>query len=127
MDAASLVAVVIVVFGEASGQAVVPFTPLSPAQKTVAATGGSGLAGGGLRPPRRRRMLRPRRRPQQKKQERLQKIQQLTFDRRPSAILKAWATPREVALEDDRKDAAGAAARVLVRRTGSSGGSARAE
>lgn len=30
---------------------------------------------------------------QQRKQQRLQKIQQLTFDRRPSAILKAWATP----------------------------------
>ena len=30
-----------------------------------------------------------------KKQERLQKIRQLTFDRRPAAILKAWSTPRE--------------------------------
>jgi hypothetical protein len=40
----------------------------------------------------------------QKKQERMQKLQQLTFDRRPSAILKAWATPREVALEDAPKD-----------------------
>ena len=32
-----------------------------------------------------------------KKQEHLQKIQQLTFDRRPSSILKAWSTPREEA------------------------------
>lgn len=31
----------------------------------------------------------------QRSQERLQKIQQLTFDRRPSAVLKAWATPEE--------------------------------
>ncbi len=37
-----------------------------------------------------------------KKQQRLQKIQQLTFDRRPSAILKAWSTPREAALADDK-------------------------
>ena len=41
---------------------------------------------------------------QQKKQQRMQKIQQLTFDRRPSAILKAWATPREVALEEADKE-----------------------
>ena len=37
------------------------------------------------------------------KQEHLQKIRQLTFDRRPSAILKAWSTPRDEALEDSRK------------------------
>ena len=35
-----------------------------------------------------------------KKQQQLQKIQQLTFDRRPSAILRAWSTPREVALAE---------------------------
>ena len=34
-----------------------------------------------------------------KKQEHLQKIRQLTFDRRPSAILKAWSTPREEAMK----------------------------
>ena len=34
-----------------------------------------------------------------KKQERLQKIRQLTFDRRPTAILKAWSTPREEAIK----------------------------
>ena len=32
---------------------------------------------------------------QKEKQERLQKIQKLTFDRRPSAILRAWSTPVE--------------------------------
>lgn len=42
---------------------------------------------------------------QQRKQQRLQKIQQLSFDRRPSAILKAWATPREIALGDPAKTA----------------------
>ncbi len=35
-----------------------------------------------------------------KKQERLQKIRQLTFDRRPTAILKAWSTPREEAIKN---------------------------
>lgn len=35
-----------------------------------------------------------------KKQQQLQKVQQLTFDRRPSAMLKAWSTPREVALKE---------------------------
>ena len=38
-----------------------------------------------------------------KKQEHLQKIRQLTFDRRPSAILKAWSTPRDEAIEGDRR------------------------
>ena len=37
-----------------------------------------------------------------KKQERLQKIRQLTFDRRPSSILKAWSTPREVGDQTSR-------------------------
>ena len=47
-----------------------------------------------------------------KKQERLQKIRQLTFDRRPAAILKAWSTPREDAIKNglDTSSAAGAAA-----------------
>jgi len=40
-----------------------------------------------------------------KKAARLQKIQQLAFDRRPSAILKAWATPEAVALKDEPKPA----------------------
>ena len=35
-----------------------------------------------------------------KKQERLQKIRQVTFDRRPTAILKAWSTPREEAIKN---------------------------
>ena len=35
-----------------------------------------------------------------KKQEHLQKIRQLTFDRRPSAILKAWSTPRDEAIKE---------------------------
>src|SRR5262245_55955066 len=35
-----------------------------------------------------------------RKQEHLQKVRQLTFDRRPSAILKAWATPREEAIKE---------------------------
>jgi hypothetical protein len=35
-----------------------------------------------------------------KKQERLQKIRQLTFDRRPAAILKAWSTPRVEAIKN---------------------------
>ncbi|QEH34587.1 hypothetical protein OJF2_31280 [Aquisphaera giovannonii] len=37
---------------------------------------------------------------QQRKQQRMQKIQQAAFDRRPSAILKAWATPPEVMLDE---------------------------
>ena len=37
-----------------------------------------------------------------KKNARLQKIQQLTFDRRPSAILKAWATSDEAALKESK-------------------------
>ena len=41
-----------------------------------------------------------------KKQERLQKIRQLTFDRRPSAILKAWSTPREEAIKNGPNPAA---------------------
>jgi hypothetical protein len=36
---------------------------------------------------------------QAKQQARLQKIQQLNFDRRPSAILKAWSVPRDQALK----------------------------
>ncbi|WP_165229120.1 hypothetical protein [Aquisphaera insulae] len=40
---------------------------------------------------------------QQRKQQRTQKIQQASFDRRPSAILKAWATPREVMLDEGKK------------------------
>ena len=35
-----------------------------------------------------------------KKQEHLQKIRQLAFDRRPSAILKAWSTPRDEAIKE---------------------------
>ena len=63
---------------------------------------------------------------EQKKQERMQKLQQLTFDRRPSAILKAWATPREVALEDtakvgDNAQASPAIANRVVRRVGPDG------
>lgn len=34
------------------------------------------------------------------KQQRLQKINQLAFDRRPSAILKAWSTPRDEAIKE---------------------------
>ena len=41
-----------------------------------------------------------------KRQEHLQKIRQLTFDRRPSAILKAWSTPREEALKEAENPAA---------------------
>ncbi len=41
-----------------------------------------------------------------KKQERLQKIRQLTFDRRPAAILKAWSTPRDEALKAPEPNAA---------------------
>ena len=41
--------------------------------------------------------------PEQKKAARLQKIQQLTFDRRPSAILKVWATPED-ASDDDQDE-----------------------
>ena len=37
---------------------------------------------------------------QAKKQEHLQKIRQLMFDRRPSAILKAWSTPKEEAIKE---------------------------
>ena len=40
------------------------------------------------------------------KQERLQKIRQLTFDRRPAAILKAWSTPRDEALKQPEPSAA---------------------
>ena len=36
---------------------------------------------------------------QAKKQEHFQKINQLTFDRRPSAILEAWSTPRAEAIK----------------------------
>src|ERR1700722_17602999 len=39
-----------------------------------------------------------------KKQEHLQKIKQLTFDRRPSSILKAWSTPREEAVTRPEAD-----------------------
>ena len=50
-----------------------------------------------------------------KKQEHLQKIRQLTFDRRPSSILKAWSTPREEALTRPESDdsASGGAACVV--------------
>ena len=63
---------------------------------------------------------------QQKKQQRMQKIQQLAFDRRPSTILKAWATPREVALDESPKDSASQQAVVVqpgrvVRRVGPNG------
>src|SRR4051812_9437612 len=86
--------------GSAAGQTVIRMQPLQPAKtvtveaaKPVADLPGdvfapapAGAASPGAVDP--------------KKQERLQKIQQLTFDRRPSAILKAWATPREVALDE---------------------------
>jgi hypothetical protein len=35
-----------------------------------------------------------------KKQERMQKIRQLTFDRRPAVIFKAWSTPRDDAIKN---------------------------
>ncbi len=62
----------------------------------------------------------------QKKQQRLQKIQQLTFDRRPSAILKAWATPREEALKEAAISSQGPAPQVVtpgrvIRRVGPNG------
>jgi hypothetical protein len=40
-----------------------------------------------------------------KKAARLQKIQQLGFDRRPSAILKAWSTPEAVVAKEEPKPA----------------------
>ena len=55
-----------------------------------------------------------------KKQERLQKIRQLTFDRRPTAILKAWSTPREEAIKNGLNPsplAAGAAPGLISRTT----------
>ena len=89
--------------GEVWGQNVISFTPLTPAQQTVAPPAAPGLpANVFASPPEADAQAAAA--AQQKKQERSQKIQQLTFDRRPSAILKAWATPREVALADDRKD-----------------------
>ena len=39
------------------------------------------------------------------KQEHLQKLRQLTFDRRPSAILKAWSTPRDEAMKQPETNA----------------------
>jgi hypothetical protein len=39
------------------------------------------------------------------KQEHLQKLRQLTFDRRPSAILKAWSTPRDEAVKQPETNA----------------------
>ena len=53
-----------------------------------------------------------------KKQERLQKIRQLTFDRRPAAILKAWSTPREDAIKNAPNPAspAGAVATAAMAR-----------
>lgn len=61
-----------------------------------------------------------------KKQERLQKLQQLTFDRRPSAVLKAWSTPREVALNEPAgaatNPAGGAMSPAVIRRMQASGG-----
>ncbi len=38
-----------------------------------------------------------------KRQQRLQKIQQITFDRRPSIILKAWANPKAWEEEDEEQ------------------------
>lgn len=49
----------------------------------------------------------------QRKQEHLQKIQQLTFDRRPSAILKAWSTPPGEEDEDESEAAATGSAAAL--------------
>jgi hypothetical protein len=46
---------------------------------------------------------------QAKKQEHLQKIRQLMFDRRPSAILKAWSTPKDEAIKEAGNDPAQAA------------------
>lgn len=49
-----------------------------------------------------------------KKQERLQKIRQLTFDRRPAAILKAWSTPREDAIKSGPNPALPAGAAITA-------------
>ena len=100
MTAVSLVAAALVLLGRANGQSAVPLQPLQPAQKVATANAGpdlpaqvfAGEPGDAGKPGA----------TDPKKQERLQKIQQLTFDRRPSAILKAWATPREVALEEPK-------------------------
>ncbi len=47
-----------------------------------------------------------------KKQERLQKIRQLTFDRRPTTILRAWSTPRDDAIKNGLDAASPASAAV---------------
>jgi hypothetical protein len=105
MTAVSLVAVIILILGRASGQAVAP-VPVQSARNAAAPRAVSNL-------PAEVFANAPAPTPadaakaaeaEQKKQQRMQKIQQLTFDRRPSAILKAWATPREVALEETSKD-----------------------
>ena len=49
----------------------------------------------------------------QRRQEHLQKIQQLTFDRRPSAILKAWSTPPGEEGEDEPTASATGSAAAL--------------
>ena len=49
-----------------------------------------------------------------KKQERLQKIRQLTFDRRPAAILRAWSTPREDAIKNGLNPSTSVAAGAMA-------------
>jgi hypothetical protein len=98
----SLVAAVIIVAGSARGQIAGTLSPRSPSDQAAPAKAKSELpaqvfADGPVDAAKANEA-------EQKKQQRMQKIQQLAFDRRPSSILKAWATPREVALAETEKD-----------------------
>jgi hypothetical protein len=93
-------ALTVVVLGTARGQAPTAATSTPPASKAIVDLPAQVFAGAppvngqpGAADP-----------AEAKKQERLQKIKQLTFDRRPSSILKAWSTPREEAVTRPETD-----------------------
>ena len=105
-------ALTVVVLGTARGQAPPAATSAPPASKTIVDLPAQVFAGA----------LSANAKPgtpdpaEAKKQEHLQKIKQLTFDRRPSSILKAWSTPREEALMCPESDDSAQAPVANVRR-----------
>ncbi len=105
-------ALTVVVLGTARGQAPPAATSAPPASKTIVDLPAQVFAGA----------LSANAKPgtpdpaEAKKQEHLQKIKQLTFDRRPSSILKAWSTPREEALTCPESDDSAQAPVANVRR-----------
>ena len=109
LAALSLGTLFVIALGTAQGQApaTAPATrPAAPAQTTPGAAVTAKLTAGELpaelfaEPASAKNQAAAAAPADPKKQERLQKIRQLTFDRRPAAILKAWSTPREEAIKN---------------------------